>query len=76
MALMASVYSTVVMSMERYLRLCRFQVMSKRVSSSYFPQMKKKPLWHFNANVRKSLRVSHCLIVPHSGWGLPIRTEC
>ena len=30
MALMGSVYSTIVMSLERYLRLCRVQTMSKR----------------------------------------------
>ena len=30
-ALMASVYATIVMSMERFLRLCRFQVMSQKV---------------------------------------------
>ena len=30
MALMGSVYSTIVMSLERYLRLCRMQNMSKR----------------------------------------------
>ena len=30
---MASVYATIVMSMERFLRLCRFQVMSQKVKN-------------------------------------------
>ena len=33
MALMGSVYSTIVMSLERYLRLCRVQTMSKKCGS-------------------------------------------
>lgn len=34
MSIMASVYSTVVMSLERYLRICKFQILSAKVRST------------------------------------------